>query len=181
MCSPKESPPTVRPLSTSLLFPHWSPCTVTATTPWGSTVTFWGARGSPHGVEVAELCCGAFATFVSAASQVSLKSALTLDFDRSRCAHVQSWLSDSWAPCTHICGDLTQKMHSSRLGYVDMWAIGIPFQSTSGAGNQEVELIGGISTAPWSNSSISSAPPSPGRNSPMLLGPNRPAPATAPG
>ena len=109
---------------------------VTAPTPWDTTVTYWAARGSCSGVEVAELCCGAFATFAAAASQVSLRPSITMDYDRARCAHVQTWWTEHWTPCTHICGDISQKPHWFRLSQVDVWAIGIPCQSTSTAGNR---------------------------------------------
>ncbi len=109
---------------------------VTAATPWDTTITYWAARGSESGVEVAELCSGAFATFAAAASQVSLRPSLTMDHDRVRCAHVESWWTEHWPPCQHICGDISHKPFWSQLSRVDIWAIGIPCQSTSSAGNR---------------------------------------------
>ena len=154
---------------------------VTAPTPWNTTSTYWPAQGSTSGVEVAELCCGAFATFAAAASQLSLRPSLTMDYDRTRCAHVQSWWTEHWTPCTHICGDISQKPHWSRQAYMDIWAIGIPCQSTSTAGNQRgradrrdlystlLELLTYVRP-----------PQSPSRDRPGILGQDLPTSRTVP-
>ena len=105
---------------------------VAARTPWDTQAICFGAPGSASGNVMAELCSGAFATMTQAATAAGLSPRQAWDKDATRTGNAK--LASSAPECIFHAWDLTDTTRWRYLSNTDVWGIGIPCQSTSGAG-----------------------------------------------